>query len=166
MPLIRQCKICGADFKTKPFFIKNGGGKYCSVKCQSEGRRKGKWIECFICGEKAYKQRKDIVKSQTKNFFCSKKCSIKWQNTEFVGRKHPNWKFGEYSYKSILKKQDVIQSCLLCNTKQKKVLAVHHIDKNRKNNNIDNLAWLCHNCHHLVHHYKTELERFAALVKK
>jgi predicted HNH restriction endonuclease len=37
-----------------------------------------------------------------------------------------------------------------------RVLAVRHIDQNHKNNNVENLAWLCHNCHHLVHNDKVE----------
>ena len=30
----------------------------------------------------------------------------------------------------------------------------------RKNNSVSNLIWLCHNCHHLVHHYKNETKNF------
>jgi len=31
----------------------------------------------------------------------------------------------------------------------------NHIDSNRKNNNLNNLIWLCMNCYYLVHnHYE------------
>jgi predicted HNH restriction endonuclease len=39
------------------------------------------------------------------------------------------------------------------------VLAVHHVDQNRTNNKVTNLAWLCHNCHHLVHRYPIERKK-------
>ena len=32
--------------------------------------------------------------------------------------------------------------------------------RNRINNNVDNLVWLCHNCHHLVHYYEVDQEKF------
>jgi hypothetical protein len=54
----------------------------------------------------------------------------------------------------------------LCSTKDERVLAVHHIDHNRLNNKLDNLAWLCHNCHHLVHHDNVEKHRFLEKLTK
>ena len=52
----------------------------------------------------------------------------------------------------------------LCKTVDTRVLAVHHIDGNKKNNVVDNLAWLCNNCHHLVHHYPDEFKKFMATI--
>jgi predicted HNH restriction endonuclease len=43
--------------------------------------------------------------------------------------------------------------CKKCGNKDARVLEVHHLDKNRKNSNIENLIWLCANCHTLVHRY-------------
>ena len=166
MPIIRQCRVCDSDFKTKPFFINNGGGKYCSVKCSSQSRKNGKIIKCFICKKEAYKTLKALNKSQSKKYFCSKICSIYWQNTVFIGTKHPNWKNGWHSYRHMLKQQKISQKCVLCGEKNLQVLAVHHIDKDRKNNKLSNLAWLCHNCHFLVHHYSKEKELFDLLINK
>ena len=64
-----------------------------------------------------------------------------------------NWKDGMYAYRSVLTRHKVSAKCTLCGTKDKRVLAVHHVDENRKNNKVENLRWLCHNCHHLVHYY-------------
>jgi hypothetical protein len=41
------------------------------------------------------------------------------------------------------------------------MLAVHHLDEDRANNAVDNLVWMCHNCHHLIHHYPEESTAFA-----
>ena len=62
------------------------------------------------------------------------------------------------SYKEILKRNSQIRKCSLCAKDDKRILIVHHIDKNRKNNRVSNLSWLCMNCHFLVHHY-TEVEK-------
>ena len=81
--------------------------------------------------------------------------------TEFKrGKDHPNWKgrtkedilrVGWSSWKKIrqvILKRDTI--CLGCGKKDGK-LNVHHIDKNWKNNNLDNLILLCNKCHGKVH---------------
>jgi predicted HNH restriction endonuclease len=47
--------------------------------------------------------------------------------------------------------------CVLCKVSDKRILAVHHKDNNRKNNKVENLVWLCHNCHILVHHFGEDL---------
>ncbi|MBI4281264.1 HNH endonuclease [Candidatus Uhrbacteria bacterium] len=41
--------------------------------------------------------------------------------------------------------------------KNNRVLLVHHIDENRKNNVLSNLVWLCRNCHFLVHKYNENM---------
>ena len=45
--------------------------------------------------------------------------------------------------------------CECCSENRKYILHVHHIDKNRLNNNLDNLKILCLNCHALHHTKKT-----------
>lgn len=160
MPLVKKCKVCEASFRTKPFFVKNGGGKYCSKECHYKGLRKGKVITCFICNKESYKSPQSIRRSESKKYFCSKSCQTKWRNQEFVGEKHANFTEGMYSYRSVLNRHKILQICRLCKDKDKRVLAVHHVDKNRKNNKLSNLAWLCHNCHFLVHHYDVERSKF------
>jgi len=159
MPIVK-CKLCFKKFYGKPYFLKIGQAKYCSSVCQYKARKKGKNISCYICGKKTYKQLKQISKSKSGKFFCSKSCQAVWRNQEFVGDKHRNWKNGLSAYRSILSRNKIKKLCFLCKTKDVRVLAVHHIDKNRKNNQLSNLAWLCHNCHFLVHHHKTESLKF------
>ncbi len=159
MPIVK-CKICSEEFYGKPFFLKRGQAKYCSTICQHEGKKNGKIIKCFICGTPTYKKKLQLQRSKSGKFFCSKSCQTKWRNAEFIGNKHANWKDGLYAYRSVLNRHKILKICRLCKTKDKRVLAVHHIDKNRKNNKVENLAWLCHNCHHLVHHDRKERDKF------
>lgn len=41
--------------------------------------------------------------------------------------------------------------CVKCKVTNLKILVVHHKDRNRENNNLDNLEFLCRNCHFLEH---------------
>jgi hypothetical protein len=114
---------------------------------------------------KIYKKSKDILESKNNKFFCSVKCSNEWLGTKSRGEKHPNWVSGKSSYRNILKRKSDDIVCLLCHETNKLVLIVHHIDHNRDNNKVTNLAWLCRNCHFLVHHHTNELERFNNKIK-
>lgn len=49
--------------------------------------------------------------------------------------------------------------CFRCRVSDIRVLAVHHADENRTNNGVENLIWLCHNCHYLIHHDILEKKR-------
>ncbi len=148
------CKVCKNSFYAKPVHVRNGHGKYCSRKCQYEGAKNGKNIACDTCKKEVYRSKKDISRTKSGKHFCSKSCQAVWRNTYFSGEKHKNWKNGDSTYRKILLKTNVPQKCRGCYTEDKRVLAVHHIDKNHRNNKIKNLAWLCHNCHYLVHHDK------------
>jgi hypothetical protein len=160
------CKICFASFYAKPSWLKKGNGVYCSTKCHHLGTRKGKTVLCHICGKEIYKTQKALLQSKSKKYFCNKSCQAKWRNAEFVGPKHANWKHGRACYKTILSRADVLKKCVLCKTTDKRVLAVHHVDKDHSNNRLENLSWLCHNCHHLVHYDSVEKRRFLELLKK
>ena len=153
------CKVCKTGFYAKPSWLKNGWGQYCSNKCKQEGQKTGRVVSCFICGKQAYKSGKDLKKSKSKKYFCNKSCQTIWRNSvAFVGSKHPNWKGGHSSesYRRILRRAGKKEACSLCATKDKRILAAHHIDHNHKNNRPKNLTWLCHNCHFLVHHFKDQ----------
>lgn len=151
--VIVTCKVCKKEFKAKPSHIKNGYAKYCSRACGHEGMRKGTYKNCSVCGTSAYKTKKQLKNSMSGKFFCGKSCQTKWRNTFFSGKKHANWKHGRNVYRTILKKTGRKEICQICKTTDTRVLVVHHIDRDRENNTADNLAWLCCNCHFLVHHY-------------
>ncbi|PIR38764.1 MAG: hypothetical protein COV34_00390 [Candidatus Zambryskibacteria bacterium CG10_big_fil_rev_8_21_14_0_10_42_12] len=161
---ISNCKNCSKNFYVKPAHLKSGKGLYCSLSCKYKGTRTGKLVSCSQCGVLVYKKKTELNRSKSKKYFCSKSCQFKWRNRNFIGEKHTNWKHGKFTYRGILERSNVPKVCRLCKTTDKRVLAVHHIDHNHENNVFENLAWLCHNCHHLVHHYKQERARFMAVV--
>jgi len=72
-----------------------------------------------------------------------------------VGDKHPRWLGGKSlepygpgwssSRRKIIKQRDEY-TCQLCYANKDKVLDVHHIDYDKKNNTFKNLITLCHQC--------------------
>lgn len=161
MPIRRTCVYCGKEFSTKQFFIDKGQGKYCSRDCAYAHRKKGKECTCAVCGKKTYKTMTQLERSKSRKYFCSKGCQTVWRNTQFVGEKHANWKDGNYAYKSVLSRAGIAPVCIMCGNTDSRVMAVHHRDENRKNNKVENLVWICHNCHHLVHYHEDEKKRLA-----
>lgn len=156
-----SCGICSTEFYAKPSHVQKGWGKYCSKVCQYAGQKNGQLYKCFICNKDTYRTPKDDLRSKSGNFFCSKSCQTIWRNSiVHIGQNHSNWNGGTASYRTILLKADVRQICGKCKTEDQRILAVHHKDRNRKNNSVSNLIWLCHNCHYLVHHYNNESEGF------
>ena len=116
----------------------------------------GKSVNCGTCGEKTYKARHELKHSKSKKYFCNKSCFAIWKNKHLlIGKNHPKWKNGEASYREMMLRSKIIQICNKCRIKDIRVLLIHHIDRNRKNNKISNLKWLCRNCHYLVHDRKT-----------
>jgi hypothetical protein len=154
-----SCKKCGTKFFAKPSHIKYGYAKYCSKECHHAGMKTGTTETCHQCGKKVYRAPRMADRTKSGFYFCGKSCQTQWRNQLYIGDKHANYKDGEASYRSILGRHGVKKACNLCKTKDFRVIAVHHIDHNRKNNSVENLTYLCHNCHHLVHRYPQERER-------
>lgn len=153
------CRICSKKFYAKPSHLKRGWGMYCSRGCQHKSLLKGKLVKCAVCAKKIWRIPKDFKNSKSKKFFCGKHCQTIWRNQFFSGPKHPNWKNGEnVQYRKILINNNVKRICNICGNKDKRVLVVHHLDKNHRNNDVKNLTWLCLNCHYLVHKHNENLK--------
>ncbi len=158
MPIVK-CLRCHKSFYAKPSWIKYGNGKYCSRACHYADKRKGKFVYCEICGKKLWRKPHHVRHCKSKKFFCTKSHQTLWRNKIFSGTNHPNWKNGEnIAYRKILIDSKIKSICKLCRNKDERLLVAHHVDKNRKNNKIKNLIWLCRNCHFLIHNYPVNLK--------
>lgn len=147
-----NCKRCGNEFSTKPSQRKLGYGFYCSRACFDANRRTGKNVSCAQCSGGFYAPRKQLRLSKSRNYFCQKKCYLEYKAVHLIHEGHPMWKHGENAYLFLMRRKQK-QKCVRCGTKICKILVVHHVDKNRRNNVLSNLVWLCRNCHFLVHKY-------------
>jgi len=148
-----NCIRCEATFYAKPRHLKIGWGKYCSQKCQFAAQRNGSYVQCAACKKKVYRTPRHFKHSNSGRFFCDKACHAVWKNKYAIsGENHPRWINGKNAYRNIMKRAGVPPICRDCKIEKFKVLLVHHKDRNRENNNLDNLVWLCHNCHFLEHY--------------
>jgi 5-methylcytosine-specific restriction endonuclease McrA len=159
------CDFCGKKFTRKKSQLRLVAKHYCSVQCRYEARKSGRIIVCMTCGKKAYKQPAELADPKGGKSFCCRQCANIWLGSQRLGIRHSNWKGGQFVYRNIMKRSSIDRSCNLCSEKDFRVLVVHHIDENRKNNRLDNLAWLCRNCHFSVHHYEDDRERFNEIIK-
>jgi len=151
-----SCRICKTRFYGKPSHIKRGWAKYCSKKCATIGQHTGKEVFCNTCKARVYRTPKELRCSKSNKFYCNRACFAIWKNQNmFFGEQHANWKDGKNAYRNVLLRAKVQQVCKGCGYDNKKVLLVHHIDRNRKNNVRRNLMWLCRNCHYLIHNGRT-----------
>ncbi len=158
------CKICKNPFYTKPSHIQKGWGRYCSAKCKGIDQKNGRLVACSICGNETYCSKQRLFRTKSGRIFCSKSCQTVWRNKKFSGSKHKGWAGGFSRYRTILEGVEGLpEKCSWCETEDKRVLAAHHVDGDHKNNDIKNLAWLCHNCHHLVHYDRVEGQNFLLL---
>src|SRR6478736_9659036 len=108
-------------------------------------------LNCKTCGIEVNKLPSQLKRSKTGNVYCSKSCSNTKNNSLFKsGENHPNYKSGIGSYRNKKLKSGEIK-CEKCGFDKECALEVHHIDHNRKNNNIENLILLCANCHKIEH---------------
>lgn len=154
MPVI-NCSNCTREYYIKPSQLARGG-RFCSIICRHESQKTGGWVKCYLCNKQVWRTPIDAKKSASGYFFCSKNCSMSWKNSILrSGANHYLWNGGTSTYRRLKESNSVKIVCEHCGLKDKRVLVVHHIDHSRQNNELDNLQWLCRNCHYLAHEGKT-----------
>ena len=133
---------------------------FCSHKCSGEYKKSihSKEYSCSFCSKRLLRNPSKQKNSKSGLFFCSKHCRNEAQKikngmieiwpihygTSDGGNSYRQWALETYPNK-----------CNNCNyDKYPKLLQVHHIDENRKNNDIKNLELLCPTCH-LEKHLET-----------
>lgn len=139
-----QCFICNKPFYRKPFYLRRSksGHAFCSMKCYGLFIRKEH--PCAVCGH-------PILAGLNKKT-CSRACS----NKQRTGIKYRQ---GRRKDKVVHTKQSKVRilelrgsCCERCGFTRTEILQVHHRDRNRANNDIDNLELICPNCHAMEHY--------------
>ena len=131
--MIKQCLVCGKDFKTYPSKILLGRGKYCSKECclSITNINNSKKRHQFKLGER-HKWQKHI--------------SVNWAGyIEIYSPNHPFRTKRGYVKEHRLIMEEKIGRHL---TKDEDV---HHINGNKKDNNIENLELIMHSEHTRIH---------------
>lgn len=160
MKLEKLCKSCNSPFFTTRGEVNRGNGKYCSLSCSSTARLKARTIpspnvKCSTCGIPFYKSPSKITKSKSSLYFCCREHKDQAQKIGGIKEIQPHHygtghsRYREKAFKFLPNK------CNRCGyNRYISILDVHHIDKNRKNSNLDNLEILCRNCHGEEHYLR------------
>ncbi len=138
-----KCGICGKSVYRRPIeLLRSKGMAYCSSACYGLASRKEN--PCIICAT-------PILASLHKKT-CSRACANK-------NRAGIKYKIG--SPKDKVKNQRAVKlrliavrgtQCERCRYSRVEILHVHHRDRNRNNNELENLELICPNCHYEEHH--------------
>ena len=100
----------------------------------------------------------------TKGICKKNSTSYKKGDKRIIGKNNPNWNNGssfepyglEFNrdLKEVIRNRDRRKCCICGKTEleNKKKLAIHHIDYNKKNNDPKNLISLCNRCHMKTNH--------------
>ena len=134
----KNCLICNSLFHVIKH--RETTAKYCSNKCYHKsmvGKGRTKY-NCFHCHIEFF------APKSTNRKFCSRACVNKASKETFK----PVFS----TVRKMMLARNMILKCVRCGFDEiKQILGVHHIDRNRKNNELSNLEVLCPNCHSIEH---------------
>lgn len=145
-----NCIICNTEIYRRPSQLeKNNGRAYCSVICYGISQRQE--IPCIICG-------KMIRKGENKKT-CSRACANKHREGIKYKINRPRDKVKNYFALKIRLAKIRGKICQKCGYNKYEILQVHHKDKNRDNNDLENLELICPNCHFEAHYLERKFRR-------
>ena len=145
MPQISKvCLYCGCGFSVPQHRDKTA--KFCCKTCHGVwvSENKSTFMDCEVCG-------KNYRRANSHMCFDKKTCSLKCRGIAFRTESPTSKDYP--AVKKWMKRRDMIKSCNRCNYKEvPDILVVHHIDRDRTNNDLNNLEILCPNCHAIEHY--------------
>lgn len=154
------CDYCGKEFLRVNHKIGKTEKCYCSYECCSLSNVKRIKLICHNCGKEFERLPGKIGKSKSGLSFCSNEC--KNQACSLDGGcsdiQPEHYGTSTVEYRNRMKKE-LEQGCANCGEQTRYLLDVHHIDKDRLNNEKENLIVLCKNCHKREHIKKATKKR-------
>lgn len=111
-------------------------------------------VNCAKCKKEINRTKSKLEKSKSGLYFCSRLCKDSSQKLGGIESIMPaHYGTAKKFYRSLAFSNLPFQ-CNRCNYNTcRGALEVHHIDRDRGNNNLSNLEILCRNCH-AEEHYK------------
>lgn len=138
-----NCTVCGKPVYKRPVEISRNEGKvFCSMCCYGISCRKEK--PCIICG-------KPILAGLHKKT-CSRSCANKHRVSIKYRLNQPKSKVKYQRGLKIRLLEMRGKVCERCGYNKPEILQVHHKDKDRGNNDLNNLELICPNCHFEEHY--------------
>lgn len=150
-----KCFNCGTVYLAQLRFVQKS--KYCSRKCANEAKQKRVTIFCNQCLKEFQSTPSDQKNSKSGFRFCSRECKDTAQKLGGIKEIQPDhYGSGITEYRKLALEK-LVNKCNSCGyNKYIEVLQVHHKDRNRKNNSIDNLQILCPTCHQEEHYLNSD----------
>lgn len=141
------CDYCDKEFLKAVRFIKNNQKNYCCPEHSSLARKERILVKCAYCGKEKEITQSKYKLSKTKTFFCCREHQNKAQMSNNEIDYICNYTDGICTYRKLAF-DNYKHECANCSYDEHiEILEVHHIDSNRKNNELKNLIILCPNCH-------------------
>lgn len=121
--------------------------KTTEIPHQGHGLCRRCWQRDYLSNPVKKRQRKKVCKNwYNKNLKGSPRVKLEAEHRRFGGMKP-----------DVLKRDDY--KCTLCGST--KALCVHHKNKNKSDNNLDNLQTLCYPCHGKIHAMGDRVNRWS-----
>jgi hypothetical protein len=149
-----KCETCEEGFVAKASEVNRGYGRFCSRPCSSSRvrptRRNRVELACAECGSDFERKVSSLSGSKHGIYFCTRGCKDRAQRLGGVTKIQPPHYGTGTDYRSLaFRKYPPV--CNRCRLDDRRILVVHHKDRDRSNNAEDNLEILCPNCHAVDH---------------
>lgn len=159
-----NCLNCTKEHFVEQKEINRGFGKFCSRKCKGEYHTKiteplPSNVSCAYCGKPFYMSKSKQKLSKSGFYFCCRKHKDAAQRIGGIEEIMPSH-YGtvspdhhdHYRRKAFSKKEI---KCERCGFDENPLgIIVHHKDRNRMNDDDDNLEVICGTCHLIEHRTK------------
>lgn len=137
------CANCKKPVYRRPSEIKaNKGRVFCSSACYGISLRKE--IPCLVCGK--------LILAGFNKKTCSRTCANKYRAGIKYKIGRPKDKAGTFRILKLRIMEERGKKCEKCSYSKYEILHIHHKDKNRNNNTLENLIIVCPNCHYEEHY--------------
>ncbi len=165
--IIKNCQACKKEFYVPLYRMETA--KFCSIYCQNHTQHDKYKFNCEGCGKEC------ITSPSRRNYkkkFCSIECREYKRQTEKERRQKQ--RASKLLNRGTLQTRTLRRNLFKLKEKKCEVcgyneydfcLDIHHIDKNPKNNELENISILCCMCHKKVHKKIIQLELKNAIIE-
>ena len=142
-----KCLICNKSVYKRPAEIKRNRGRvFCGQSCYGISSRKEK--PCTVCGT--------LILSSANKKTCSRGCANRHRAGIQYKINSPRDKVKNHRSLKTRLLQQRGGTCERCVYKVSRILEVHHVNRDRQDNDLKNLKLLCPNCHSEEHLLKKD----------
>ena len=148
------CSYCEQVFLKSSYVLRarKSSKTFCSNVCKGKASQNRVKVKCEMCNCFFERRKSRIQRKKVSGLhFCSRVCKDIAQRLSSNIELRPKSYTNGYSVYRKIAFESKRKQCERCGNDNEIVLCVHHKDRNRENNSIDNLEVLCYNCHAIEH---------------